>query len=213
MKRADVFRLVILLAVLAAAVYYPVEKILSFEYPEVPPREFRFRTGAVDPYDPFRGRYVTLNPLPNSVKAGNAAENGSRKYRYAVLTEGKDGFAEVVRLAESPPEGEPFVRIDYSYMTHEWQGNKKSEEAYHRFSFPFNRFYLNEELAPEAEKLVADIIRKNADGCVLSVLVYADGSYAVKDLLIEGKPIRDVLRQGKNGTAPVLEKSVQGITL
>ena len=186
----------LLLAVLAVAAWFPIGTILKFEYPEIPPQEFRFRTGALDPYDSFRGRYVTLNPMPNTVKAGQEESSvRTRQLRYAVLKRGKDGFAEVVRLTEEPPTGEPFVRIRNVFRRYEWQGNRRSDTVYYQFSFPFNRFYLNEKLAPEAESLVTETLRKNPDDCVLSVLIYPDGSYAVDDLLIGGKPLRDLLRQ------------------
>ena len=103
MNKANGWRLVLLLAVLVLAAWFPIGTILKFEYPKVPPREFLFRTGALDPYDSFRGRYVTLNPMPNTVSAGkevsklpmnrlsgftmssgdmSGAETGNRKLRY-----------------------------------------------------------------------------------------------------------------------------------
>ena len=197
MNKANGWRLVLLLAVLVLAAWFPIGTILKFEYPEVPPQEFLFRTGALDPYDSFRGRYVTLNPMPNTVSAGKEVSKRSQRLRYAVLARGEDGFAEVTRLTEEPPSGEPFVRVHNVFRRYEWRGNRKSETALYQFSFPFNRFYLNEKLAPEAEALVTETIRKNADHCVLSVLVYADGSYAVKDLLIRGTPLLEVIREKK----------------
>ncbi len=198
MNKTNQWRLGLLLVLLAAAAWFPIVTILKFEYPQVPPQEFRFRTGALDPYDSFRGRYVTLNPMPNTVKAGkDESSDRSRQLRYAVLKHGDNGFAEVVRLTEEPPAGEPFVRVRNVFRRYEWHGNQKSEDAQYQFTFPFNRFYLNEKLAPEAEVLVMETLRKNPDDCVLSVLIYPDGSYAVKDLEIRGKPLRDLLRQKK----------------
>ena len=198
MNKTNGWRLVLLLAVLIVAAWFSIGTILKFEYPEIPPQEFRFRTGALDPYDSFRGRYVTLNPMPNTVKAGKEeSHRRPRDLRYAVLTQGKDGFAEVSRLTEEPPTGVPFVRIRNVFRRYEWHGNQRSDDAQYRFSFPFDRFYLNEKLAPEAEALVMETLRKNPNDCVLSVLIYPDGSYAVKDLLIRGESLRVLLRQKK----------------
>ena len=197
MNKSNGWRLMLLLAVLAAAAWFPIREILKFECPDTPPQEFRFRTGMIDPYDSFRGRYVTLNPMPNTVKTETGSPDRSRQLRYAVLKRGKNGFAEVDRLTEDPPSGEPYVRVHNVYRRYEWYGNRRTDTTQYHFSFPFQRFYLNENLAPEAELLARDTIRKNPEDCVLSVLVYADGRYAVRDLLIRGRPLRDLLRRQK----------------
>ena len=51
---------------------------------------------------------------------------------------------------------------------------------------PFERFYLNERKAPEAERL----LQKRGSKAELVVMVYPDGIYRVHDLIINGKSAR-----------------------
>ena len=91
--------------------------------------------------------------MPNTVKTETGSPDRSRQLRYAVLKRGKNGFAEVDRLTEDPPSGEPYVRVHNVYRRYELYGNRRTDTAQYHFSFPFQRFYLNENLAPEAELL------------------------------------------------------------
>ena len=67
MDKKNWCRLILFLITALAAVAYPVIKIINYELPSVPPAVYRFKAGIVDPYDPFRGRYVALNALPNEI--------------------------------------------------------------------------------------------------------------------------------------------------
>ena len=56
---------------------------------------------------------------------------------------------------------------------------------------------VNEKLAADAEKLLQKITRDKKRSAVLVVNIYAGGRYAVKDLLVDGKPILQLLRPAK----------------
>ena len=193
MKKHDIIRLAVLIIVLLIAAAYPLKTIYEFEYPEVPPVEFRFRCTGFDPYDAFRGRYVRVQPLPTEIKAENNEKYKWGTSLYARL-ETRNGFAFVTGLSERKPETGNFIRVRYSYRSPKWTKGKRSKEEYHHFTYSFGRYYINEKSASAAEKAVQNAVRKNKKSCALSVLVYSNGSFAVKDLLIDGKPLKDVLK-------------------
>jgi len=189
MKESDMIRLAALILVLIAALVYPIKKILSFECPETPPREFRFRCEGFDPYDPFRGRYIRVRPIQGIAPADSNEQYQYGQTLYAVLAVDKDGFATVTRLTDKLPAKEPFVKVRVQIQYDSASGRNR-----YVFDFPFDRYYLNENIAPDAEKIVQEATLKSGKDCVIVVLIYSDGSYAVKDLLIKGKPLRDVVK-------------------
>ena len=193
MKKPDIIRLAVLILVLLIAAAYPLKSIYEFEYPDVPPVEFRFRCTGFDPYDAFRGRYVRVQPLPNELKAEKNEKFKWGSSLYALL-ETKNGYASVTGLSAKKPEKGNFIKVRYSYRSPKWSKGKKSKEEYHHFRYPFGHYYINEKSASAAEKAVQKAVRKNRKSCALSVLVYSNGNFAVKDLLIDGKPLKEVLK-------------------
>lgn len=106
--------------------------------------QYKFRTAAIDPADPFLGRYVALNleaariPLDKAMKA-DAYVGGQPGY--AAITVGEDGFARL-----ELPQPEPPAAGDYLKTRVLW---KTAEELF--LHLPFDRYYMEESLAPEAE--------------------------------------------------------------
>ena len=191
MDKKNWCRLILFLITALAAVAYPVIKIINYELPSVPPAVYRFKAGIVDPYDPFRGRYVALNPLPNKIILKEEKKFQDGAYVYAVLSNDKQGIATVVDLVEKPIAEMDCLKIRfYEY------GNSKDNagRTIYRINLPFDRFYLNERVAPEAEKAVADITQNNNGECLIIVKVYSDGNYAIEDLEINGKSIHEYLK-------------------
>ncbi len=91
--------------------------------------EFKFQTRPVDPYDAFRGRYVWLG-VENSIYYGDGV-------KYGVINVDEDGFAKIVGTSDTRPADMPYV---------------KSMDK-NRFVLPIERYYMDEELAPEAERV------------------------------------------------------------
>ncbi len=193
-------RLAVFAVILLSAIAYPVTKIIQFEFPAIPPRVFRFRCELVDPYEPFRGRYVRLSPRPEMIDLPVRSGRNS-PISYAVLGTDEKGMATVLDLVGEPPaDGRPFVRIRYRGYYPDWSRNGDSDKkkSFHHIKFPFDRFYMNEHLAPEAEKAMNRSLVEQKNGCAVVVRIYSDGNFAVDDLELKGFPIRDVLKSGSS---------------
>lgn len=184
MSKANKIRLAVLLLVLICGAGYPISKIIKFEFPSETPSEYIFRVGAVDPYDPFRGRYVVINAMPTSVKLPTP-KYAPEDLKFAVLGKDKDGFGTVVDLTDSPVEGKDCVKLDKQPY---------GGPASYSFSLPFDKFFMNEKLAPEAEKIIRELSGRNG-ACTIKVRIYKDGSFSITDLLVEGKPFRKYLEE------------------
>ena len=197
LTKPNILRLIFFVLAFAAALYYPVRKVLAFERPAVPPTELRFRVRGYDPRDLARGHYLRLDTFVEIKLTEAECERQKNILRgcdkaFAVLETGKDGLTAAKSLTTVAPEGKPFVTIRKF-----WFGEgEKEKEMFLSFALPFDRYYINEKLAKPAEKLLREAASSKKPA-VLVVAVYADGNYAVKNLLIDGKPLREHLVPGK----------------
>ncbi len=139
---------------------------------------YRFRTQPVDPYDAMRGRYVALrfDQQRVPVEAAGGCERGDRAY--AVLAVGTDGFARVEGLTRDRPRGRDYVSVDAGYAS---QGGVN-------VTFPFDRFYMNEKLAPEAERAYAERPRAGSTNSYAAVRVLG-GTAVIEQVIVGGIPI------------------------
>ena len=196
LTKPNTLRLVFFLAAFAGALYYPVREVLAFERPKMPPKELRFQVKFQDPYDPMRGHYLQMNlrnDIPMPKKELKELEQSFRKRDRdwaAVLETKPNGFAEAVAVhpLRDVPKDKPFVKVDTVWFK---TGNKNCRCT---VTMPFDRFYINEKLAEDAEKLLRKVSDDKDRSAVLVVNVYADGRWAVKDLLVDGQPILKLLR-------------------
>jgi len=145
---------------------------------------FRFRTRPVDPYDAFRGRYVSVRAAEESgpVMAGDSCERHQKVY--AVLEEDEDGFARIGGITTSRPEGD-------GYITVRARGRAAAGQTI-RVKMPFDRYYMNEELAPRAETAYREHSRREQHDAYIAVRVKS-GFAVIEELHVGGKSIADFL--------------------
>ena len=202
MSKATKIRLVCYLVVLAGILAHPFHTIWKYEFSDIPSREFLFECAMRDPYDIMRGRYVQLSfDQENITLPGNRPANYPRGLEvYAVLKEGEDGFAKIVDLVtarnEVPQDGWPLRISSDAVWNTNWQPNDENKGSSYRVRFPFERYYVNEKLAPQAEKVISSALLGNASQKVaLKVRILAGGEFAVEDLLVDGRPLREVIAE------------------
>lgn len=161
---------------------------------------YRIRTVAIDPADAFRGRYVAVQPAIRLTKPISsetetllqrimAGETG-----YVVLTAGADGFAEAGQLLMEPPRGDDYLKIAHVWpvWTPVTRPGQESASAGYNILFPFDRYYMNEAAAPEAEKRVAGATRGQPTDVWLAVRV-KDGTGVIEGLYVGDVAIEDLV--------------------
>jgi uncharacterized membrane-anchored protein len=162
---------------------------------------YRFRTLAVDPADAFRGRYVAVRPSVTMAKP-IAPETEALLERiqegetgYALLATGADGFAQAARVVADPPPRGDYLRI--ARVRQQWTRdapppNPMSVVGYD-IDFPFDRYYMNEAAAPEAEVRYAGAAQRNAATTAWLDVRVKDGVGVIEGLFIDGRPIEEVV--------------------
>ena len=149
---------------------------------------FKFRTAPVDPYDPFRGRYVTLRIEPEEAKPPSGVTLGRNQTIYVSITENEDGFARVEAVSIAPPEQGDFIRAKVRYER--W---RETKERMVYIRWPFDRYYLEESLAPEAERLYRQHSRGEERDAYVVVRVRS-GNAVLEELFIEDTPILEFVK-------------------
>ena len=138
---------------------------------------FKFKTAPVDPYDAFRGRYVALQFIAeNDINKG--CLDVKNHQLWAQLAVDAKGYASVKRTSAEPLSGE-----DVMIVSSKWG----------RIHFPFDRYYMDEKLAPKADAAYRDNSRVNHENAYVTVRIL-NGHAALEELYIDDKPIREFLQ-------------------
>ena len=127
--------------------------------------EYKFIVNPVDPYDAFRGRYVSLNSRQDVRGSG----------KYGVITVGEDGFARISHITDKKPTSGEYV--------------KSSDSSW--FTLPIDRYYMDEKLAPMAEKLTRTSAPE--EDAYVTVRV-KNGELVISGLFISGVAIEDIIK-------------------
>lgn len=142
----------------------------------------KIRLQPIDPYDPFRGRYIQLRfNLGSANWKKPLASDSPRRYEKAYLSYAlaPDGFATARFLHAEPPTDAPYFQVQNVRQTYlkDWS-----------FELPFNRYYLNEKDAPLAEKIARDAIGPEDSSGEASYLIIRnlDGKIAIDSLYLGG---------------------------
>ena len=185
MKRQHLLMFFAAAAVLQLAV--PASMILKREKTLAHGRAFKFRTAPVDPYDAFRGRFVALSFAQQTV--GLPPDHDFKRHEkiFALISEDSEGFAYFSDLRRDCPESAPCLRTTIQFV---------SGTNVH-LRLPFDRFYMEESEAPEAERIYRqNNVRSNRNAFVQ---IRVDRGFGViEDLYVDNVPIRERLaRQEK----------------
>ena len=148
--------------------------------------QVKLHTRPVDPADFFSGRYVAL---------GFAVEQLSRELvrghfeledvAYLELRDGAEGFAEAVALYKDKPAGALVLQCRVQSLS----------PPTVQVELPFNRFYMDEHLAPQAERVYRAQAADPVDSFVTVRVL--DGRGVIEELYLGGKPVATFLRENQ----------------
>lgn len=152
--------------------------------------EFRFKTAPVDPSDPFRGKYITLNFDLNNYYPADTNETHFTESStvYALLGRDSAGFAKIDKLVPDPPTSDDdYVAVTYMYG---YGGVSPLVSLY----FPFTTFYVEESKASDAEQLYWQSRGSDSLVCYAKVKVFK-GDAKLVDVMLNDSSIVDVVKR------------------
>ena len=143
-------------------------------------RAYKFKTAPVDPYDAFRGRYVALRFEQDHAPWRGTNTTSGRVKAYAQIEEGTNGFAVVREVLPEPPASGDFIKVQVNYPS--------AGMVY--FTMPFDRYYMEEKKAPQAERAYVEHNRRGFTNESTYALVRVRNGYAaLENVIVAGKPI------------------------
>jgi len=146
---------------------------------------FRVRCVPVDPADLFRGRYVRIKLETFRVPLDEGQSFDEGKPAFIEVEKDEQGFMRVVDIStERPKQGIYFEAKG-------WVGfDGETKERFVEAILPFDRYYMTEELAPQAERAY-----RNAPTEAFAVIRVRDGFAALEQLYFDGLPVSEFLEQ------------------
>lgn len=174
-------RLVIVFAVVALIqLAVPIGMIIGRENILSTGTEYKFRIAPVDPYDPFRGKYITLSFDANNFEVENDDFWHMGENVYVALEKDSLGFAKIKDIAKQPP-----VESESDYV------KAKIQYAYENqvtIEYNFNRYFMEEHKAPDAEHVYREAARDTSQTAYALVSI-KEGDAVLKDVVINGTSI------------------------
>lgn len=155
---------------------------------------YRFRTLPVDPVDPFRGRYVALRFAAADIDVPEDARYPSDADWYAAIATNSAGFATLAAPQPEPPAGD-YLEVSIA--------GRPAPDRLH-VELPFDRYYMDETMAPEAERLAREAVRANAETALApswATVRVLDGRAVLTALYIDGVAVHERIKQARQATA------------
>ena len=177
--------LFIFLLVAIAQILAPAKMIFDQEEILEKGTVYKFETAPIDPNDPFRGKYITLQYKANTFEVLNGEDWEKNESIYVILTQDVKGFAKIQSLSKVKPlESIDFVKakINRSFF------RKKNKII---VDYPFNRYYMKETKAKNAENAYQEASKDNRKNAY-SLVYVLNGETVLDDVIIDGKSINDV---------------------
>lgn len=152
---------------------------------------YKFKTTPVDPSDPFRGKYITLKYELNSAETKDTSWVRNEDI-YVKLNKDSLGFAAISKVSRSKFDAsDDFVKAKV-----QWYNYREQKVS---FNLEFNRYYMEENKAYEAElaydKSVRDSIPENDTYAVVFV---KNGETVLADVIINEMSIKDYVERGNS---------------
>ena len=149
---------------------------------------FKFQTEPVDPSDPFKGKYITLNFAENSFTDTLNRDLHGNDQVYVILAKNPQGFAVIENISvEEPKSTNSYVRAQVFYVSSE-----KDSITVH-LNYPFDEFYMDEYKAPKAENIYRESNRNTANKTYASVKIL-NGDAVVENVYINDVPIGQLIK-------------------
>ena len=173
-----------------AQLYVPAKMIWEREEVLDKGTEYKFKTAPIDPNDPFRGKYITLNYDENTVEIESEKDWRRGDKIYIHLTMDSDGYARIASASkEKPPDNKDHIRAKVNYV---W-GNGSNRLT---IDYPFDRFYMEESKAYDAE-LTYRQSQRDTSKITYALVSVKNGEAVLKDVLIDGISISEIVKTNR----------------
>jgi len=150
---------------------------------------YKFKTQPIDPSDPFRGKYITLNFDANSIivipDRTDSTYWESGEDIFVTFTTDSAGFAKPSGIYREEPDTEAYLKTTVSYFN-----TYEKLEVF--FNIPFDRFYLEESKASQAEQLYWQA-QLDTVQVAYGMVTISKGQAVLTDVMINDKSVVEII--------------------
>lgn len=176
------------IGMVALQLYVPASMIIEKETTLKKGTAYKFKTAPVDPYDPFRGKYVWLDFRNDWVNVASTDFYKRNETVYATVVNDSEGFAQIASVSRiKPQEG-----IDYMQVKTKNKAFENSQKL--RVEFPFDRLYMEESKAYEAETSVRVAQRDTSHQTYALVKIYK-GNAVLENVYIDDTSLKEFVEK------------------
>ncbi|MEL6676136.1 MAG: GDYXXLXY domain-containing protein [Bacteroidota bacterium] len=146
---------------------------------------YRFHPEPVDPFDPFRGRYVSINYAEDRMdypEAEAAWQKGQTVY--LVPAQKADGFTEWQEVLYTQPSHSNYLETTV---------RRVNDEAVF-FNLPFEEYFVNEKAAPQIEQFFRDREEAELAANLYAEVFIKDGKAILRDIYFYGETLETYLK-------------------
>ena len=185
MKTIHLFILFIVVSL--AQLFVPAKMIFNKETVILTGTAYKFKTQPIDPSDPYRGKYINLNFEQNAFVTTDSLWKRKDKVFIYFDTDSL-GFAKVNQVSKAPINSvKDFVIADVNWY------NKQDKKL--NFNLPFNRYYMEETKAYDAEVAVRNNQRDSLPNNTCALVYIKNGEAVLSDVIINDISIKDYVEK------------------
>ncbi len=167
--------------------YVPAKMIINYETIIRSGEPYKFRIAPVDPLDPFRGKYITLDFKDVTAQVPDPQAWRNNEKIYVELTTDPKGYAIIRSVSKTKPAHSNFIEAKVGFI-----GSTNDKNLF--VKYPFDRFYMEETKASGAETIYREAARDPAQ--VAYALVYVHkGDASLTDVLINDVSIQKIVEE------------------
>ncbi|WP_430411858.1 GDYXXLXY domain-containing protein [Kordia sp.] len=175
------FGIMVLAQIVASAqIVYKYERTIASD------NVYKFKTAPVDPNDPFRGKYITLTYQINSFESTDVSWDSYEK-GYAYFSKDENGYAVLENLTK---EKIPTSEFDYIIVNINYYNNNVVH-----FNLPFDRYYMEESKAYDAEVLARELNRTEKNDAIYAVVHIENGTHVLTDIIANDVSMKDAVEK------------------
>ena len=154
---------------------------------------FKFKVRPIDPSDPFRGKYITLNYTDQRIDVPTEPEWQRKESVYILYVKDSAGYAKVSHVSkEKPTESTDYLKTKVTHVT------LYRDKQVLNIEFPFNRFYMEESKAEEAERVYWQSLwrtRGNENPPTYALISIKNGKGVLKDVMVHGTSVKEIVKK------------------
>lgn len=168
----------------------PIKMILDSEKVLRTGTTYKFMTEPIDPSDPFRGKYVTLRFNAERFETDTLHKYEEGQEVYASLSLDSAGYVIIDHVYQELPVNPDnnFLKTTIGYV---WINQEKQMID---LNFSFDRFYMEESKASDAEQ-VYWIAQRDSTQVAYAVVKILNSQGIIESVMINDRPIVEIVRE------------------